>query len=142
LGKEFEVFARKVGLQTKTVDVEQYAPLPAWAKTEALRAGQIMNVAAAALCEGALNPVALISIPTCRMVSAQSFGTVGLNSTLPSVARSLSQNLPGLGSMQIAVAPAMAGMGLGQTAAIVGGVGGGVAVASGSGSSTRSPASP
>lgn len=150
LGKEFEKFVRKVGLSRKAVKVEEESPLPQWAQTEGLTAAQAANICAALACEGAPNPVLTVCIPAAQTIGAQSLGhipSIGTFATAGTVAGSLGKSVTGIGSMKIAAAPTVLGMGLG-TAGIVaaGAAAGGLAIAennsNGHGTSNRSPSIP
>ncbi|MCX5636905.1 MAG: hypothetical protein NTX52_04325 [Planctomycetota bacterium] len=70
LGKEFEKFVEKVGL-TKGLKVVKATTLPQWAQTTGLQVAQAANICSALSCEGALNPVATISMPTAKVVELQ-----------------------------------------------------------------------
>jgi hypothetical protein len=70
LGKKFEKFVEKVGL-TKDLKVVKATTLPQWAKTEGLQVAQAANICSALACEGALNPVAIVSMPTAKVIELQ-----------------------------------------------------------------------
>ncbi len=147
LGKDFETFVRKVGLTNQDFEIEKETTLPQWARSEGLSAIQLSNICAAAACEGALNPVATITMPAARTVALQSANrivSVQQGATISSV---LAKNVPALGGMKIAVAPAFAGSGLmtaGNVTALAGATAGGVAIVenNSNGGSTRSPVVP
>jgi hypothetical protein len=147
LGKDFETFVRKVGLTNQDFEIEKETTLPQWARSEGLSAIQLSNICAAAACEGALNPVATITMPAARTVALQSANrivSVQQGATISSV---LAKNVPALGGMKIAVAPALAGSGLmtaGNVTALAGATAGGVAIVENNskGGSTRSPVVP
>jgi hypothetical protein len=147
LGKDFETFVRKVGLTNQDFEIEKETTLPQWARSEGLSAIQLSNICAAAACEGALNPVATITMPAARTVALQSANrivSVQQGATISSV---LAKNVPALGGMKIAVAPALAGSGLmtaGNVTALAGATAGGVAIVenNSNGGSTRSPVVP
>lgn len=132
LGKEFEKFVRKVGLSRKGVKVVEESPLPQWAQSEGLAAAQVANICAALACEGAPNPVITVCIPAARTVGAQSLGqipSIGTFATAETVAGSLGKSVVGIGTMKIAMAPAVLGMGLGTaTTVTAGAVAGGLAI--------------
>jgi len=67
LGKEFEEFVGKLGL-TKGLKVVKASTLPAWVKTEGLKVTRAANICSALACEGALNPVATVSLPATQVV--------------------------------------------------------------------------
>lgn len=70
LGKEFEKFVERLNL-TKDLEVVKASALPEWAKTEGLQAAQASSICSALACEGALNPVATVSIPTAKVIELQ-----------------------------------------------------------------------
>ncbi len=147
LGREFEKFVRKVGLSRKGVKVVKESPLPQWAQSEGLAAAQVANICAAMACEGAPNPVITVCIPAARTVGAQSLGqipSIGTFATAETVAGSLGKSVVGIGTMKIAAAPAVLGMGLGTatTVAAGGAVAGGLAIAEHNSTKHRSPTSP
>jgi hypothetical protein len=135
LGDKFEKFVQKVGLSRKQVKVNEKAPLPRWARSEGLMASQAANICAAMACEGALNPVVIVCIPSVRMVGMQSMGripSIGRFATADTVAGTLGRSVPGLRTMNIAAGPAfMGGSALGNAAAAGGMTVGGIAVGGG-----------
>lgn len=143
LGPKFEKFVRKVGLSNKSVKIEKESPLPQWAKSEGLAAAQVANICAAMACEGALNPVVTVCIPSARIVAMQSLGQISSIGAFETVAGSLGKGVTGIGTMKIAVAPAWAGMGLftAKTATLAAGAtAGGLIIANNSGQGkNRSP---
>lgn len=147
LGKDFEKFVQKVGLSGKTVKVTQETPLPQWAQSECLVAAQVATICGAMACEGAPNPVVTVCIPAAQTIGMQSTGLIPsmTGMSVGTVAGTLGQTVPGIGTMKIAMAPVFAGMGLG-TAAAVGGAAtaGGFVIDNNTGghSSHRSPAAP
>ena len=140
LGKKFETFARKVGLTNKSLKITKQSVLPQWARSEGLKFGQIANICAATACEGGINPVAIISIPTAHAAALQSTGTLPSIGLAGTVSGKLVASVAGVGGMKIAVAPFM-GVGLGTAGVIAGGTVGGIAAAGGGGggSSASSP---
>ncbi len=135
LDKKFEKLVRKLGLTRKSIKVVKESPLPQWALSGGLRAAQVANTYAAMACEGALNPVVTVCIPAARIVAMQCFGRLASTEALGSVSASLAKSVPGIGSMKIAIAPAIMGVGLGTAGAVAGGT---VAIARGSSGSSRS----
>jgi hypothetical protein len=108
LGDKFEKLVQKIGLSSKPVKVNEKAPLPRWARSEGLMASQAAYICAAIACEGALNPVVTVSIPSVRMVGMQSMGripSIGRFATADTVAGTLGRSVPGLRTMRIAVHP-------------------------------------
>jgi hypothetical protein len=69
-GKKFETFVGKLGL-TKGLKVTKASNLPDWVKTSGLQAAQAANICSALACEGAMNPVATVSMPTAKVVELQ-----------------------------------------------------------------------
>jgi hypothetical protein len=147
LSREFESFVRKVGLTNKSLEVVNEAPLPRWAQSDGLLAAQVSNICGATACEGALNPVATVCIPVARTLELQSLGKLASVRQKRNIGGILSESVPAMGGMKIAVAPAHAGGGL-RTAALIGGAtGGGLVIAdsvsSGGGKANRrSPVAP
>jgi hypothetical protein len=146
LGKDFERFASKVGLSNQALKVEKQAPLPQWAQSEGLHAAQAGGICAAMACEGAMNPVATITMPASQMMALQSAGKLAPAASGQTISSVLVKSIPGMGGMKIAVAPvAFLGIGATPAAAIAGGTVGTVAVAGGfdsGGSDSRSPTTP
>lgn len=149
LGPKFERFVRKVGLSRNSVKVVEEVPLPQWAQSEGLAAAQVANMCAAMACEGAPNPVVTVCVPVARIVAMQGLGeipSIGTFAMAETVAGSLVQTVPGIGTMKIAMAPALLGANWATAGIIAGGTAGGVAVgggfSSGGGSSSIPIASP
>ena len=144
LGKNFERFVRKVGLSSKTVKVAKETPLPEWAQSKGLTAAQAANICVAMACEGAPNPVVTVCIPAARTVAMQGLGkipSIGAFATAQTVAGTLAKSVPGIGTMKIAMAPAVfAGPGINTAAMVAGGtVGGAAVVGADEGETNRSP---
>jgi hypothetical protein len=144
LGKEFEKLASKLGLADKSIKAVKKSPLPQWVQHEGLAAGQAANICAAIACEGALNPVTTIFVPTNRIFEMQLFGDSVLIEMAGPVSRMLGNNVIGMGSLRIAapltipgLSPATAALVAGGGAAAVVGAGGG-----GGGDHDRSPSTP
>jgi len=113
-----------VGLSRNSVKVVEESPLPQWAQSEGLVAAQVTNICAAMACEGAPNPVLTVCIPAARIVGAQSLGqipSIGTFATAGTVAGTLGKSVIGIGTMKIAMAPAVLGMGLGTAATVTAG---------------------
>jgi hypothetical protein len=146
LGKEFENFVRKVGLTSQNLKVEKQTPLPEWARLQGLPVGQVSNICAALACEGALNPVATIWMASARTVELQSGGRLASASKIGNISSILAKNIPGMGGMKIAVAPAaIMGMSANTAATVAGATVGTVAIAGGfdsDGHGSRSPSTP
>ncbi|MBL7184805.1 MAG: hypothetical protein ISS70_00645 [Phycisphaerae bacterium] len=152
LGKDFEKFVQKVGLSTKVVKVTEEMPLPQWAQSEGLVAAQVATICGAMACEGAPNPVVTVCIPAAQTIGMQSTGLipsmVGMGGA-GTVAGTLGQTVPGIGTMKIAMAPAFLGLGLGTAGTVASGtaIAGGLGLviennSHGSGRSHRSPIVP
>jgi hypothetical protein len=142
LNEDFEKFARKVGLTSKTLNVTKAVSLPAWVRQEGLLTDQAGNICAAVACEGALNPVASICLPLVRTTELQSIGLVASAGNITTIGGVLAQSIPAMSGMKLAVAPAFLGVGL-QGAGLIAGAGvGTVAVAGGFDSNGHSHASP
>jgi hypothetical protein len=134
LGKKFEKLARKVGLSTKSVKVVKESSLPQWVQYRGLAAIQVTNLCAGTACESALNPVATVCMPAARTVALQGAGKLTAAKQIATISSLLVKNIPGLGGMKIATAPAFMGMGLGTTTgAVAGGTAGAIAIAGGGG---------
>ena len=146
LGRKFEEFVKKVGLNKQSLKVVKESALPQWARTDGLIASQAANICAATACEGAPNPVATIYVPVARTVAMQSFGTLASAGTFGAVSSTLATSVTGVAGMKIAAAPAIMGMGAGTTGAIAGGGAAAVAVGAsgggGGGGDDRSPSTP
>jgi hypothetical protein len=144
LGRNFERFVRKVGLHRKSLKVDKASPLPQWALSEGIHAAQLTNMYAAMACEGAFNPVVTVCIPAARVVEMQCFGGLVSADELESVSALLAKSVPGMGTLNIAAAPAFMGAGLGTAGVIAGGTVGAIAIADGgsSSSSARSASTP
>lgn len=149
LGKDFESFVKKVGLTNQDFKVEKETSLPQWAQSEGLRAFQMSNICAAVSCEGALNPVTTLTIPGARIAALQSTNRIYSAQKVSSISTMLAKNVPALGGMKIAIAPAWAGYGImtaSHATALAGASAGGLAIAennsNGGGRSKRSPIVP
>ena len=71
VGKDFEALVSKVGLRKDSLQITKETDLPAWASDKGISAAQVANISVGAVCEGALNPVGLITIPTARSLMTQ-----------------------------------------------------------------------
>ena len=72
VGKDFEALVAKVGLRKDSLQITKETDLPKWASTKGIAVAQAANICSAAVCEGALNPVGMISVPTARLLMTQS----------------------------------------------------------------------
>jgi len=138
LGKKFEKLVSKVGLSKKAIKVSEQVPLPRWAQSEGLVTAQVANICAATACEGALNPVAAVLIPSIQTIGLQSTGAITSIGSVGTVSGALTASVPALSGMQIAMAPSLIGLNWTTAGAVAGGT---VAIAAGGssgGSSSRS----
>lgn len=71
IGHDFERFVAQVGLKQTSLAVSEEVPLPQWVQSVGIRTAQAANICSAAVCEGAPNPVSLISIPTAIILEMQ-----------------------------------------------------------------------
>jgi hypothetical protein len=71
VGQDFERLVAKVGLKRSGLEIVRESKLPKWAYSKGLRAAQISNICSAAVCEGALNPVTVISMPIAQALEYQ-----------------------------------------------------------------------
>ena len=142
LDEDFEKFARKVGLTSKTLNVTKATSLPLWSRQEGLLAAQAGNICAAVACEGASNPVASICLPVARTAELQSMGIVASAGKITTIGGVLAQSIPAMSGMKLAVAPAFLGVGLQGAGIIAGASAGAVAVAGGFDSNGHDHASP
>ncbi len=142
LGPEFEKLVGKVGLATRNVKIEKESRLPQWIQNEGLYVAQVSNMCAAMACEGAVNPVAAMYLPAAHAIAQHSLGTLPAVVPAGTIGSLLTQSVPGIAGMKIAVAPAFLGVGVGTAGAVAGGAVGTVAVAGGfdsDGHDDRSP---
>ena len=130
LGKEFEKFVAKLDV-TKGLTVVKATALPQWAQTSGLQAAQAGGICSSLACEGALNPVATISMPAAKVVDLQAN-----TSELRTVNAQLAANMGGEGAgggggpwgwlvNKVGFWPAAGIVGGGVTAIAVGAGGGG-----------------
>lgn len=140
LSKDFEKLVRKLGLRTKELKVVKEAPLPAWARTDAVKAAQAANICASTACEGASNPVITVCAASGKMIELQSQGKITpSDEEVIIVSKELVSTVPGTGDMKIAVAPAFMGIGVGTAGLVAGGTVAIAAGVSGGGGGDRSP---
>ena len=140
IGKEFEQLVRKLGLSREELKVTKKVTLPGWIQTDILKTAQACGICAATACEGALNPVITVCAVSARTIELQLAGKLITSGSLLTVSKALVQTVPGIGTMKIAMAPALLGGGIGTVGTIAGGTAGAIAAASGSSSSeSRSP---
>ena len=142
LGQEFEKLIGKVGLATRNIKVEKESRLPQWIQNEGLYVAQVTNMCAAMACEGAVNPVASMYLPAARAIAQHSLGTLPAVAPAATIGSLLTQSVPGIAGMKVAIAPAFLGVGMGTAGAVAGGAVGTVAVAGGfdsDGHDDRSP---
>ena len=140
LGKSFESLVQKLKMKDQGLEVVDPVELPQWALSEGLRLSQMANISASVACEGASNPVAMVSLPLVQTVGLQSFGALGSMGGL-AMAGGLGAGVPGVAGMNFAGAPFL-GMGLGPAAAGGAAAGGAAAIDNNQGAGDTSPASP
>ncbi|OHB76539.1 MAG: hypothetical protein A2Z25_21350 [Planctomycetes bacterium RBG_16_55_9] len=104
VGKDFEALVAKVGLRKDSLQITKEAGLPKWASAKGVPAAQVANICSAAVCEGALNPVGMISIPTARTLAGQGGSRVAGASLLARLAGGFGWNLPTIGIIGGAIA--------------------------------------
>jgi hypothetical protein len=139
-GKEFEKFVAKLDV-TKGLTVVKATTLPEWAQTTGLQVAQAAHICSALSCEGALNPVATITMPVARVVELQKIPA----KTGETVAANAAGGTGGpwkwlVDKVGFWPAVGIVGIGVGGVTAIaVGGGGGSSSSGSGSGSTPASP---
>lgn len=74
VGKNFEALVARVGLRKDSLQITKESDLPAWARSHGIPAAQVANICAGAVCEGALNPVGMVTIPQARAMLEQALG--------------------------------------------------------------------
>jgi len=94
VGKDFERLVAKVGLSKTSLEIKEESRLPQWARSEGLRAAEVATICSAAVCEGAPNPVATISIPTARVLQFQREATRAGASIFQRIASGFGWNWP------------------------------------------------
>lgn len=95
VGNDFEKLLAKVGLSSGNLEIVKESPLPQWASSRGLRAAQVANICSAVVCEGALNPVAIISIPTVKVLQSQKVAAGGEGASIfERITRGFGWNLP------------------------------------------------
>ena len=121
ISRDFEKLLAKVGLSQSSLEIVEESPLPQWALSQGLRAAQVANICSAAVCEGALNPVATVSIPIARVLESQRENARGGAGIFQRIVSGFGWNLPTAAIIGGAIAIPIAVSGGG------GGGGGGVA---------------
>ena len=95
VGKDFEALVAKVGLRKESLKVAKEAKLPKWAHTKGISVAQVANICAGAVCEGALNPVATVTVPRARLMLEQSLGAgAATESILTKLVSQFGWNIP------------------------------------------------
>jgi len=118
VGENFEKLLAKVGLRSGSLEIVKESPLPQWASSRGLRAAQVANICSAVACEGALNPVATISMPAVKVLQSQRVTAGGAGASIFAIiTRGFGWNLPTAAIISTATAVPIA---------ITGGGGGGV----------------
>ncbi len=133
ISKDFEKLIRKLGLRRDELKVTQKVELPQWIKSLLVNTVEASNICAATACEGALNPVITVCAATCHTLQRHSAAYLSTTGTAFTISKVLVQTIPGIGSMKIAVAPAIIGMSAGNIGVVAGATAGGVAIAGGGG---------
>lgn len=121
IGNDFERLVAKVGLSKSSLEIVEEESLPRWASEKGLRAAQIANICSAAVCEGALNPVPVVSMPTAKIVDSQHKAAGAGKSIFQKMADGFGWNLPTVAVIGAAIGIPLAASGGG------GGGGGGAA---------------
>jgi len=104
VGKDFEALVAKVGLRKDSLRITKEVDLPKWAHDKGISAAQVANICSSAVCEGALNPVGMISIPTARTLLTQAGRRVAGASLLSRLMSGFGWNLPTIGIVGAAIA--------------------------------------
>jgi hypothetical protein len=71
VGQDFERLVARIGLSKSGLKIVKETELPKWAYSKGLKAAQVSNICSSAVCEGALNPVTMISMPTAEILELQ-----------------------------------------------------------------------
>jgi hypothetical protein len=104
VGKDFEALVAKVGLRKDSLKITKETDMPKWAQDKGISAAQVSNICSAAVCEGALNPVGMISIPTARILMTQGGRRVAGAPLLARLMSGFGWNLPTIGVVGAAIA--------------------------------------
>jgi len=105
VGKDFEALVAKVGLRRDSLQITNEKDLPKWTNNKGVKVAQVANICAGAVCEGAINPVATVTIPTARVMLEQMYGAGAVTESI--LARLVSQfgwNIPTLAIIGTAIA--------------------------------------
>jgi hypothetical protein len=133
ISKDFEKLIRKLGLKRDELKLTQKVELPRWIRSSLMNTVEASNICAATACEGALNPVITVCAATCHTLQRHSAAYLSTTGTAFTISKVLVQTIPGIGSMKIAVAPAIIGMSAGNIGIVAGATAGGVTIAGGGG---------
>jgi hypothetical protein len=106
VGRDFEALVARVGLRKDTLQITKETDLPKWARDEGVTVAQVSNICSSAVCEGALNPVGLVSMQAARVLSNQAGvgGAAGGGSLLGKLLSGFGWNLPTVGVVTAAIA--------------------------------------
>lgn len=104
IGNDFEGLVAKVGLSRNSLEIVNEVSLPRWVSEQGFRAAQIANICSAAVCEGALNPVAAVSMPTAMVLNLQHSSAVAGTSIFGQLFGGFGWNLPTAGVIGTAIA--------------------------------------
>ncbi|MCK5639698.1 MAG: hypothetical protein KAJ19_02835 [Gammaproteobacteria bacterium] len=137
LDKKFENLVNKIGFAKKGLEVVDESPLPLWAQSFAVGSAQVASISAAIACEGATNPVAVISLPVSRTFAMQSFGSAGPLGALASsgavpISGTIGASVTGMESTSV-ILPTIFGLTPGTAAAVGGGIGAAASAGGGGG---------
>ena len=103
IGRDFQRFIAKIGLKQSELKVVEEATLPKWVHSTGLRTIQVANICSAAACEGALNPVVLISMPIVRILESQIYAITTSLPILQRLINGFGWNLPTFGVVGAAI---------------------------------------
>jgi hypothetical protein len=108
VGQDFERLVAKVGLRKSGLEIVRETKLPKWVYTKGLRSAQISNICSSAVCEGALNPVTMISMPIAQILEFQRENALRGISIFQRLVSGFGWNLPTAGFVGAAVAGGIA----------------------------------
>lgn len=104
VGTDFEALVAKVGLRKDSLQITKETDLPKWAQDKGIAAAQIANICSGAVCEGALNPIGMITIPTARSLLDQAARRAAGAGILSWLAANFGWNLPTIAVIGTAIA--------------------------------------
>jgi hypothetical protein len=104
VGRDFEALVARVGLRKDSLQITKETSLPKWVSKRGIPIAQVANICSAAVCEGALNPVGSVSMPTARLLGSQGgTGAAAGGSLLARLVGGLGWNLPTAGIVATAI---------------------------------------